>query len=1179
MIKYVKRPRLLDGNLQPIKTYEPLNLSITLQSPGVSQAVLSLAPEDEAPPMHAWIELYTHKGSAGIFRVTTPSSNFTGQQDITLRHGIDALQDACFEYQDEFTGSTTQFLTAILNNQTTKIGGQNCWRLGRCECTSEVKKTINYDRLSDLLSQLEEDEIEYYFDYDQSSFPWTLNFIKKPSQVRSEFRLNRNTETITVTQNDNDLCTQLLLSVNVKVTEGTGEDATTTNEVTLRTYNNTAAQAIWGIVQKTADIDTNDDIEGGSFPAADAWADKFLAQRSEPTVQIQLTGLELYKLTGDTWDEAQLNQICRVALPNFGHLFTHRLVSVAYSDAIGDPESITCSLANQLPKFSSSIANLKKQAAAAAAAARYSARYGATQKDLEHWAIVTKKIQEAMDGTGITEMYESGIEVDAETGVRIYSLVQGFESSFAELKVQNNQISTIVQKSGIDELGNNETLYSKITQTADAITSEVNRATAAEGTLNTQITQTASSITSLATKTGVEGLADGETLFSRITQNAESITSEVGRATAAEETINTRITQTADAITTEVNKKVDNTTYNSFVQQTAESLSTKVSAGDIASTINQTAQSVRISAEKIDLDGYVTATELNAEKARFDNLTSGVTKATSIRSTSITGDSMETGSMTITTKLTAFNNEYQACTLKMTGIPQNGNFLGAQASLDLTHYHSITATAGTGANAGKIYFTLGAPQTTEGTTNFNIADTQFYKNGVSAAKSSMGVAVNGEDGTVYVTETSAKSVAITAQAGIIYNSSSHTYTATGSALADGITMASQTKASGTEAYVDGVSSVTVSSVVDAQADGDGYNANVHRTRITIKATASNGAEKTVTFWTNGDEYAAGLADGQGSGSVETSKLFFVERDSSSVFQIVTSPYQMPQDNYWLTIYPAYGDKSDRSTWIVGSSIQIRDYVSTFRTQSKTVTTNGMVYPDSGYDALSWVYVNVSGGGGTEITLASSWSGSGDSQTYTLTGSGVKTKSMTLTYSESAWSNGQKTITVTSNDKPNDNRVFQHVITAPSSGDPPLYYWEDNVQYAAPTSGVKKIPFGKDILVGTSGSNRFWVGANSPNLQSKYVSSNGTYYADSGYDGLYSVTVSVPSSGGADASNILVGSYNWYDSGQESYMPSGIVYMNDFGTLINQHKNGRGYAVFKATISGGTGQKWYAVPIG
>lgn len=74
-----------------------------------------------------------------------------------------------------------------------------------------------------------------------------------------------------------------------------------------------------------------------------------------------------------------------------------------------------------------------------------------------------------------------------------------------------------------------------------------------------------------------------DTAISRITVAEGSITSEVSRAKDAESGLSSRITQTETSI------------------------SSKVSKGDIASSINQTAQSVKINASKIDFNGLVTA--------------------------------------------------------------------------------------------------------------------------------------------------------------------------------------------------------------------------------------------------------------------------------------------------------------------------------------------------------------------------------------------------------------------------------------------------------------------------------------------------------------------------------------------------------------------------------------------
>lgn len=71
----------------------------------------------------------------------------------------------------------------------------------------------------------------------------------------------------------------------------------------------------------------------------------------------------------------------------------------------------------------------------------------------------------------------------------------------------------------------------------------------------------------------------------------------------------------------------------------ANAITSKVSKGDIASTINQTAQSVLIQASKINLEGYVTVSELNATKADINNLKTGVTVSEYLRANTLSAGS------------------------------------------------------------------------------------------------------------------------------------------------------------------------------------------------------------------------------------------------------------------------------------------------------------------------------------------------------------------------------------------------------------------------------------------------------------------------------------------------------------------------------------------------------------
>ena len=142
------------------------------------------------------------------------------------------------------------------------------------------------------------------------------------------------------------------------------------------------------------------------------------------------------------------------------------------------------------------------------------------------------------------------------------------EGLSTRITANSTAISTEVTRA----TGAEGTLGGRITQNADAITAEVTRATGAEGALGSRITQNADAITAEVSRaTGAEG-----TLGSRITQNADAITAEVTRATGAEGALGSRITQTADAVTAEVTRA---TGAESLIRQSADAIKAQVTDG------------------------------------------------------------------------------------------------------------------------------------------------------------------------------------------------------------------------------------------------------------------------------------------------------------------------------------------------------------------------------------------------------------------------------------------------------------------------------------------------------------------------------------------------------------------------------------------------------------------------
>ena len=251
--------------------------------------------------------------------------------------------------------------------------------------------------------------------------------------------------------------------------------------------------------------------------------------------------------------------------------------------------------------------------------------------------------------TQVNSVHKSIIQLKGKTNV----LTRTIEETNSKITDVESGLSSEIKQTATDiraEVKNTvDGLSSSIEQTAESITSEVKRAKQSEEELSSKITQTAESITSEVGKKyeTKENATNTKTeLQTSIRQTAEGISAELSKkvtetkqyAESAAETaesnakqdtadklkdysttteMNTRISATAEGISAEVTRKLQSysTTeqMNSAIRQTADSINTevskKVNGDEIISKINQSAENVSIEANKINLNGAVTANQ------------------------------------------------------------------------------------------------------------------------------------------------------------------------------------------------------------------------------------------------------------------------------------------------------------------------------------------------------------------------------------------------------------------------------------------------------------------------------------------------------------------------------------------------------------------------------------------
>lgn len=134
----------------------------------------------------------------------------------------------------------------------------------------------------------------------------------------------------------------------------------------------------------------------------------------------------------------------------------------------------------------------------------------------------------------------------------------------------------------------------------------------------------------------------------KISQNADAITLRATKeelATAKSDAIDSAAADaTSKATAAESNAK---SYADAQLKVTNEKIETKVSKGDIASTINQTAQSVQIEASKINLKGAVTTEDISADGLNAKVIQAGTITATEIKADTITAGNLASGQVMV----------------------------------------------------------------------------------------------------------------------------------------------------------------------------------------------------------------------------------------------------------------------------------------------------------------------------------------------------------------------------------------------------------------------------------------------------------------------------------------------------------------------------------------------------
>ena len=541
--------RVLDGDMRELRRLHPTQQSVDDRVTPLSTASLTL-PEGEHAAFGEWVEVFTQNGSAGIYRVVSPSETYTVEASAELEHGICALGDAIIPGKGTISGTLSQVLSAMLGYQVVNSGGAPLWALG--SVATNAQSSFDHDSTNLLSAVLAVVPDGYMLTFDQSALPWRLGVAKMATTAECEGRLSRNLRGVTVTVDEEDFCTRIYC-----------------DKLPAPGYMDGPTVGTWGIKAKT--ITAQDNVTQESLTAYIA---QYLEDHKNPRVSIECDAEDLSAITGETIDRLEKGRLFRLALPDYGVAMEERILSVHTGSAYDEPERVRLTLANSIRDTADTLVYIENSVTGGASSSSARGGYvrGGGGSGISQASV--------LDMLKKTETYITADEAwTREAGIRI-------ESNYAELYATKKSIVG-------DWTGDVETIDALIQASTDnggLVAMLVGRKNSAEE-VNAAISATAAGgglITLKASQTDLDAMGN--------------------RVSSAEASI-----------------KVN-----------SDSIELKVSKDGVISAINQTAESIKISASKIELSGYVTASEFSSLKADLANVTSGTVQASHLYTQNLT---------------------------------------------------------------------------------------------------------------------------------------------------------------------------------------------------------------------------------------------------------------------------------------------------------------------------------------------------------------------------------------------------------------------------------------------------------------------------------------------------------------------------------------------------------------
>ena len=387
-----------------------------------STATITVGPTAPNIGIGDWLKDENEPGAGIVWRVKSVATDYaTDTRTISCEHMITRLKDLIL------FGEVTPATIAGKKKATTCTARQAVeyiltktadWKLGTFGFDKTAPYNFNGDSLFDALETVSSSLLKAWWSYDFSSYPFKLSIQPKATAVSCEMRMDRNITSLKRTVDRSRMYTRFY-PIGKNDLHLSGAGYVSKNE------------DLYGIIHKT-----ETDQSKSTQQELEDWANEKLENHAEPTVTVNVSGLDLSAATGESLDKLTLGKICRIPLPEYGTTITEPITSLSWSDKIADPESVAVTLANQVEDVASIINNLNKSSGSGGRAAAKNA------KEDHAWIVDTEDhvalIAEAVAGEGADKdwsrvsKWNVGADGILGTVTRMDGTLSGYETRFQQ---------------------------------------------------------------------------------------------------------------------------------------------------------------------------------------------------------------------------------------------------------------------------------------------------------------------------------------------------------------------------------------------------------------------------------------------------------------------------------------------------------------------------------------------------------------------------------------------------------------------------------------------------------------------------------------------------------------------------------------------------------------------------